>query len=144
MLYNGYGQCPSSWSASFAPSLPLGVSVNCIADDIYALYKLAEPFLVTSVVKKGRYEDAERSVRGLQRTEATADIPTPTEVVALLVETDKLERELTHGVSYLDCFRGTNLRRTEIAVMIWIIQQMCGPVLQTVRGDLLLFIMQSN
>jgi len=31
----------------------------------------------------------------------------------------------------MECFKGTNLRRTEITVGTWVAQQMCGPVLQT-------------
>jgi len=29
---------------------------------------------------------------------------------------------MSSGTSYLDCFRGTNLRRTEIAAVAWMIQ----------------------
>jgi SP family general alpha glucoside:H+ symporter-like MFS transporter len=36
-------------------------------------------------------------------------------MIALMVHTTKLEEEEELGVSYWDCFKGTNLRRTEIA-----------------------------
>lgn len=84
-----------------------------------------------SVVKHGRLQEAERAVQRLQAPSARFEIPTPQETVALLVQTDDYEKELTHGVGYLECFKGVNLRRTEIAVGTWIVQQMCGPVLQT-------------
>lgn len=32
-----------------------------------------------------------------------------------MVHTTELEKEMETGSSYLDCFKGTNLRRTEIA-----------------------------
>lgn len=51
--------------------------------------------------------------------------------MALLAETSAIEKRLTSGVGYCECFKGTNLRRTEIAVGTWTVQQMCGPVLQT-------------
>lgn len=64
------------------------------------------------VVKKGRIERAERAVQRLQNSNAGANIATPSQVVALHVETDVIEKELTHDVGYLECFRGVNLRRT--------------------------------
>jgi len=36
------------------------------------------------------------------------------------------EQAPANGVSYLDCFKGTDLRRTEIVCMTWIAQTMCG------------------
>lgn len=84
------------------------------------------------LVRHGRYSAAEHSLTRLQSAKAAGeDIPTPAETVAQLVETDNIEKELVHGTTYLECFKGTNLRRTEIATMTWVIQQMCGPVLQT-------------
>ena len=51
--------------------------------------------------------------------------------MALLAQTNTIEKRLTAGAGYLECFRGSNLRRTEVAVLSWTTQQMCGPVLQT-------------
>ena len=59
------------------------------------------------------------------------DIPSPQETVALLAQTNDIEKEMTAGTGYLECFKGVNLRRTEICVLTWTAQQMCGPVLQT-------------
>lgn len=44
----------------------------------------------------------------------------------MMVETNKLEMDISIGTSYLDCFKGTNLRRTEIACACWLIQTWCG------------------
>ncbi len=85
----------------------------------------------SAVVGHGREAEAEAAVRRLQSAKTGFDIATPQETVALLAETNAFERRLTAGVGYMECFRGTNLRRTEIAVGTWTIQQMCGPVLQT-------------
>ncbi|KAK3114935.1 hypothetical protein LTR53_006263 [Teratosphaeriaceae sp. CCFEE 6253] len=84
----------------------------------------------TWLVEHGRREEAEKAVSRLQ-SNTGVDIPTPQETVALLAQTNDFEKELTNGVGYLECFKGTNLRRTEIAVLTWTAQQMCGPVLQT-------------
>ncbi|OXC59293.1 hypothetical protein AYX13_07132, partial [Cryptococcus neoformans] len=33
---------------------------------------------------------------------------------------------MAEGTSYWDCFRGVDLRRTEIAAAAWMIQNLCG------------------
>ena len=83
------------------------------------------------VVEHERNDEAELAVRRLQSGRVGMNIPTPQETVALLAETHAIEKRLTSGVGYLECFKGTNLRRTEISVGTWTVQQMCGPVLQT-------------
>lgn len=40
--------------------------------------------------------------------------------------TNEVEKYLTSGTSYWDCFRGTDLRRTEIGCMVWAIQVLSG------------------
>jgi len=47
-----------------------------------------------------------------------------------MVHTDELEKELSSGTSYLDCFKGIDLRRTEIACVVWMTQTLCGSGLQ--------------
>jgi hypothetical protein len=44
----------------------------------------------------------------------------------MIEQTDLLEQELEHSTTYLDCFRGANLRRTEISVMVYLIQVIGG------------------
>ena len=83
------------------------------------------------VVENGREADAENAVRRLQSPSAGVSIPTPQETVALLAQTNAYEKQITEGVGYMECFRGVNLRRTEITVGTWVAQQMCGPVLMT-------------
>jgi SP family general alpha glucoside:H+ symporter-like MFS transporter len=46
--------------------------------------------------------------------------------LALMVETTELERSITEGATYLDCFRGSNLWRTEIACVSWMSQVLVG------------------
>jgi hypothetical protein len=41
-------------------------------------------------------------------------------------ETNEKERNAQSGTRYIDCFKGTDRRRTEIACMCWIIQTLCG------------------
>jgi SP family general alpha glucoside:H+ symporter-like MFS transporter len=48
------------------------------------------------------------------------------ETISLMKKTNEVEKNLSAGNSYWDCFKGVNLRRTEIACMVWMIQTLCG------------------
>lgn len=44
----------------------------------------------------------------------------------MIIHTNELEKQYKEGTSYLDCFRGVNLRRTETSAMVWLVQAFCG------------------
>lgn len=44
----------------------------------------------------------------------------------MIAHTTSLEEKITSGASYLDCFKGTDLRRTEIICAVWGIQNLSG------------------
>lgn len=44
----------------------------------------------------------------------------------MIIETDRLEREIESGTTYWDCFKKINRRRTEIAVGVYTIQVLSG------------------
>ncbi|KAL1592463.1 hypothetical protein SLS59_009696 [Nothophoma quercina] len=46
--------------------------------------------------------------------------------VAMMVHTNELERSMSEDTSYLQCFKGIDLRRTEIACMAFAAQPFCG------------------
>ncbi|KAI6805334.1 putative maltose permease [Hortaea werneckii] len=73
------------------------------------------------LVRKGRTEDAERSLRRLASTKVDVR---PT--LAMIATTDQLEQELEAGTTYRDCLQKANLRRTEIAVGVYCIQVVSG------------------
>ena len=77
------------------------------------------------LVRKNRVQDARQSLLRLtslnKETNFDAD-----ETVAMMVHTTALEEKITKGATYLDCFRGTDLRRTEIICMVWAIQNLSG------------------
>lgn len=75
------------------------------------------------LVRKGRFAEAEASLRRLQRKSAPVD---PKQTLAAIIYTDNLEKELTVGTTYLDCFKGPELRRTEIACMVFAGQVLSG------------------
>lgn len=65
------------------------------------------------LVRQGRVDDAKRSLRRLARaghyTESRLD-----QEIALMQHTNEMEMAEMEGAGYRECFRGTNLRRTEI------------------------------
>lgn len=42
---------------------------------------------------------------------------------------NEVEKYLNPGTSYADCFKGTDLRRSEIASIVWVTQNLCGSAL---------------
>lgn len=77
------------------------------------------------LVRKGRIEDAKRSLLRLTSTKRVKDFD-PDETIAMMVHTTALEDRITKGATYLDCFKGTDLRRTEIICMCWAMQNLSG------------------
>jgi SP family general alpha glucoside:H+ symporter-like MFS transporter len=78
------------------------------------------------LVRKGRNEEAKTQVLRLtsrNQTESGFDV---NETVNMMVYTNELEKASTTGSNYLDCFKGTDRRRTEIVCMVWAIQTLCG------------------
>lgn len=74
------------------------------------------------LVRKRRVMEAERCVRRLtSKSEAEAK-----ETVAMMIHTTNFEEEVESGVTYRDCFRGTNLRRTEISCIVFCGQTLAG------------------
>ncbi|KAK5465268.1 hypothetical protein LTS15_001831 [Exophiala xenobiotica] len=71
--------------------------------------------------RQGRFKDAENALKRL--ASPTVDVK-PT--LAIIIETDRLEREIETGSTYLDCFKKINRRRTEIAVGVYTIQVLSG------------------
>jgi SP family general alpha glucoside:H+ symporter-like MFS transporter len=77
------------------------------------------------LVRKGRISDAKASLLRLTSLNRETDFDAD-ETVAMMVHTTALEEKITKGASYLDCFRGTDRRRTEIICMVWAIQNLSG------------------
>jgi SP family general alpha glucoside:H+ symporter-like MFS transporter len=100
------------------------------------------------LVRHGHIERAKQSLERL--TDKTSvegfDIDN---TIQMMIHTDQVEREVRKrtpfkslypgadgtdwkilkaqvGSSYIDCFRGTELRRTEIVCMLWTVQNLCG------------------
>lgn len=81
------------------------------------------------LVRKGKLEQA-RGV--LIRLASKHQNFNPDNVIAMMQHTDLVEKQLNNGkkerndLTYLECFRGTNLRRTEIASCVFMTQNLVG------------------
>ncbi|KAK5704595.1 hypothetical protein LTR17_021751 [Elasticomyces elasticus] len=75
------------------------------------------------LIRKGRNDDARESLRRLNTTGTDASLD---DTISMMRHTNEVEKELDHGSSYVDCFRGVNLRRTEITCIVWVIQAASG------------------
>lgn len=77
------------------------------------------------LVRKGRIEEARRNVRNLMSAKHEG-APSPDATVAMMRQTILVEEKMSAHASWLDCFRGVDLRRTEIVVMAWASQNLLG------------------
>jgi SP family general alpha glucoside:H+ symporter-like MFS transporter len=77
------------------------------------------------LVRRGRIQEAENQIMRL----SNVDNAGAKQAVALMIQTNNLEKAMSEGTRVTDCFKGTNLWRTEIACLIWMCQQLCGFVI---------------
>lgn len=76
-------------------------------------------------VRKERHSDARKALLRLTSRNKNPDFNAD-ESIAMMQHTNELEKAASSGASYWDCFKGTDLRRTEIVCMVWAIQTLCG------------------
>jgi SP family general alpha glucoside:H+ symporter-like MFS transporter len=70
------------------------------------------------LVRKGRLEEAKTQVLRLTSRNQTGSGFDANDTVNMMVYTNELEKASTSGSNYLDCFKGADLRRTEIVCMV--------------------------
>lgn len=73
-----------------------------------------------------RHGDLAGARASLARLTSPTHHATLSDTVALMMHTDTLERDLSSGTRYLDCFGDTNLRRTEIVCVVFAAQVFSG------------------
>ena len=76
------------------------------------------------LVRKGRIEDAKKSF--LRLTSSKDSSFNVDETIDMVRHTIALESEIHSGARYIDCFKGTNLRRTLLVCGIWATQNLSG------------------
>jgi SP family general alpha glucoside:H+ symporter-like MFS transporter len=77
------------------------------------------------LIRVGKIEEAEVSLRRLAADNFYTE-QTMRETIAMMKHTNEKEKEDAKQGSFLECFRGVNLRRTELACMIFAIQVLSG------------------
>ncbi|KAI8634410.1 general alpha-glucoside permease [Xylariaceae sp. FL1651] len=79
-------------------------------------------------IRYGKKEQAEASLKRLARSSGFSQRDADA-ALALMVYTDEMEKQVSVGTTYWDCFKGVDLRRTEIVCMTWLAQTLSGTVL---------------
>lgn len=77
------------------------------------------------LIRVGRHEDAEVSLRRLAANNFYTE-QSMRETIAMMKHTNEKEKEDAKNGSSLECFKGVNLRRTELACVIFAIQVLSG------------------
>ena len=78
-------------------------------------------------VRKGDYDRARLSLQRLTSKSGFGERDVDRSM-ALMIYTNEMEKQVSEGTSYWDCFKGVDGRRTEIVSMTWIAQTMSGTV----------------
>ncbi|CAI6089187.1 unnamed protein product [Clonostachys chloroleuca] len=104
----------------------------------FALQWMWFPFMVTAtwlapespwwLVKKGRNEEACKVLKRL--CTAPQNVINPQDTLAMIARTIRLEQDMNIQGSYAGCFKGENLRRTEISMICWGCQILPGFAIQ--------------
>ena len=76
------------------------------------------------LVRKGREDEARHSLRRLTNKSDTSFDPDAS--IEMMIHTNEIEKQISAGTSYLDCFKGVDARRTEIVCLTWLVQTWCG------------------
>ncbi|KAL2289202.1 hypothetical protein FJTKL_02230 [Diaporthe vaccinii] len=119
LIANGVTAGTQTMDDHWAYSLPFALQWVWVAIILPGLFFVPEsPWWL---VRQGRREEAEQSLRRLanEKVDVVATL-------AMIEETDRLEMELEAGSTYWDCFRGVNLRRTEISCGVYCTQVLSG------------------
>ncbi|KIX00578.1 uncharacterized protein Z518_09643 [Rhinocladiella mackenziei CBS 650.93] len=82
-----------------------------------------------NAVRRDKMDLARRSLMRLRGDSATKEQEVEA-TLAYIKYTTELERAETQNAAFIDCFRGTNLRRTEINCVVWCAQILCGNAIQ--------------
>lgn len=75
------------------------------------------------LIRQNRIEDALNSLRRLSKPHPSINLQ---DTLAMMVKTNILEAQLEVGTTYSDCWKGVNLRRIEICIMLFVIQNFSG------------------
>ncbi|WAO97328.1 MFS domain-containing protein [Fusarium falciforme] len=78
------------------------------------------------LIRHEKQADARHSLRRL----CNRNVLDIEDTITVMEHTNMIEKKYNYGgSSYMDCFKGANLRRTEIACAVWSCQALCGSAL---------------
>jgi MFS transporter, SP family, general alpha glucoside:H+ symporter len=77
------------------------------------------------LVRHGKLDEARRALLRLTSKKNAGNFNVE-DTLAMMIHTNELEIQQTAGTTYWDCFKGIDLRRTELTIMTWVIQQTSG------------------
>lgn len=77
------------------------------------------------LARRNRLDEAKHVLKRIATKGSVSDEALDKQL-AMIVHTNKIESEHSSGTSYLDCFKGINLRRTEIVCMVFVAQNTTG------------------
>ncbi|KAK5169902.1 uncharacterized protein LTR77_005880 [Saxophila tyrrhenica] len=95
-------------------------AVQWVWPPILAVVAALAPESPWYLVRKGRLAEARHALRRLGSKGAQEDHLDNN--IAMIYVTNEHERQIEQGTSYVELFRGVNLRRTEVAVGAWMCQ----------------------
>lgn len=78
------------------------------------------------LLRSGNPEEAKRSLRRLGNRRVVADEGVLQAKINEMTLTNELEKQTEVGAKYWSCFKGTNLRRTEITSLVYVVQAWGG------------------
>lgn len=77
------------------------------------------------LVRHGKLDQARKALLSLTSAKQESDFNVE-DTLAMMIHTNELEIQQTSGMSFKDCFKGVDRRRTELTCMTWLIQQTSG------------------
>ncbi|KAM6485760.1 putative MFS alpha-glucoside transporter [Trichoderma sp. SZMC 28011] len=78
-----------------------------------------------NAVRRDKSEEARKALKRLRTPSAESDFEIEA-TLAYIQHTTAIEKAETASASFIECFQGTNLRRTEINCVVWAAQILCG------------------
>ncbi|KAK4070801.1 hypothetical protein Trihar35433_5268 [Trichoderma harzianum] len=78
-----------------------------------------------NAVRRDKVEEARKALKRLRTPSPESDFEVEA-TLAYIQHTTAIEKAETASASFIECFQGTNLRRTEINCVVWAAQILCG------------------
>ncbi|OCK75447.1 MFS alpha-glucoside transporter-like protein [Lepidopterella palustris CBS 459.81] len=118
----GFTRTESQWSYRIPFALQWLWAVPILIGTLFA------PESPWWLVRHGKPEEARRALGRLTSKRKPQHLGrfNIDDSVAMMQHTNAVEKYLSEGTSYLSCFKGSDLRRTEIACGVWMTQSICG------------------